>query len=114
MNMTYEEFKKLYANLAPETREDLKKQLGIKDPAPAKPTAEWWKAGYQPEPKVPAWWEAKPAPSTPRSGTPIVPQKIAPQRKIKPRQKHLWKWIIIGYGLIVLSCILPAILKIKF
>jgi hypothetical protein len=104
MNMTYEDFKKLYANLAPETQEDLKKQLGIKDkPAPTKAVAEWWQSNY-----------VKPAPSTPRSGTPIVPQKIAPQRKIKPRQKHLWKWIIIGYGLIVLSCILPAILKIKF
>jgi hypothetical protein len=97
MNISEEDFKKLYANLAPETQEDLKKQLGIKEnPAPVQ--TDWWKANYQP------------APSTPQSGTPIAPQR---QRKIKPRRKHLWKWIIAGYLLIILSCVLPIILKMK-
>jgi hypothetical protein len=101
MNMSDEEFKKLYANLAPETQADLKRQLGITDP-PVQPPAEWWQSGY-----------SKPAPSTPQPGIPIVPQRIVPQRKIRPHQKHLWKWIIIGYGLIILSCVLPIILKIR-
>jgi hypothetical protein len=116
MNISEEDFKKLYANLAPETQEDLKRQLGLDRPAPTKTPAEWWQDGFN-----------KPAPSTPQSGTPIVPHatpkptewwqasapKTAPQRKIKPRRKHLWKWIILGYVTLFLACVLPALLKMR-
>jgi hypothetical protein len=101
MNISEEDFKKLYANLAPETQADLKRQLGITDP-PVQPPTEWWQSGY-----------SKPAPSAPQPGTPIVSRKIVPQRTQKPRQKHLWKWIILGYAALILSCILPALLKMR-
>jgi hypothetical protein len=36
------------------------------------------------------------------------PQKVV---KLKRKSRHLWTWIIIGYGLIIVCCILPALLR---
>lgn len=39
--------------------------------------------------------------------------KAPAQKVVKPKKKsrHLWTWIILGYGLIFLACVLPALLR---
>jgi hypothetical protein len=136
MNMSEEEFKKLYSHLAPETQDDLRKQLGIKEePVQEKPVTEWWKKGYHPpEPKTPAaarpetktqapkpaekpvkkpleWWEVPPKPRT-VPAVPIAPRLSRSQKKAR-RTKHIRIFLAIAYICLILSCVLPILLKIK-
>lgn len=87
-------------------------------PVPNTQPPEWWQVNGAPRPtqqinqqpknEALQYWQNKSIQKAPATKAPA--QKIVNPKK---KSRHLWTWIILGYGLIFLACVLPALLRMR-